>query len=117
MEELISFIHEAKAPHLLVRHPILSTLNIGQFSEAVLPALLKIARRSAKTLPMVSAIIRRVELDLSEIAPNFLEFSGMTLDETNAADASNFFAELIKKSTNQGPLVEHFIAKSAGNEK
>ena len=66
---------------------------------------------------MVSAVIRRVELDLSEIAPNFLEFSAMALDETYAADAVTFFGELIKKSQNQGPLVEHFLTKSAGNEK
>ena len=41
----------------------------------------------------------------------------MALDETYAADAVTFFGELIKKSQNQGPLVEHFLTKSAGNEK
>ena len=66
---------------------------------------------------MVSAVIRRVRLDLSEISPNFLEFSGLTLDEENAVNAETLFAELIKKSPNQGPLVEHFLGKTAGNEK
>jgi hypothetical protein len=75
MEELVSFIADAKAPHFLkLRFATTFTqLTPEAFDTDIVPVLIRILRKSSKNLPMLSAVVKELKFDLSPFLMRFTD--------------------------------------------